>query len=190
MRAFLLLKEIISALQSSTRTHNHSHTSLSHNLTQILRFAVNYHFDELNNANWGKLCVNSCWLQAALPAHVVCFTDPQLSQAVGLLLVLVGTGWDNGLPAALGAGRVGARTEEQLVGVVSGNAVKELPQSLVALRSVTRPRAGRRLDAGGHVLRTQLLTRVVYVARLGGVQAAVDRRHFRLCRGNKTQMRG
>lgn len=109
--------------------------------------------------------------------------EPQLSEAVGLVLVFVGAGRHNGLPPALCAGRVGARTEEQLVGVVGGNAVKELPQRLVAFWSVTWPRASRRLDAGGDVLGAQLLTRLVYVTRLGGVQAAVHRRHFRLWEG-------
>lgn len=119
-----------------------------------------------------------------LPAHVVLFAVSQLSQAVRLVLFFVRAGWHNGLPAALGAGCVGAGTEQQLMGVVGGNAVKELPERLVALWSVTWPRAGRRLDAGRDVLRAQLLTRLIYVARLGGIQAAVHCRYLRLC-GNK-----
>lgn len=125
-----------------------------------------------------------------LPAHVVRFADAQLGQAVGLLLVLVGAGRHDGLPAALSAGRVGARAEEQLVGVVGRNPVEELPQSLVALGPVAGSRASRRLDAGRHVLGAKLLTRLVDVARLGGVQAAVDRRHLGLCEDNETGMRG
>lgn len=115
-----------------------------------------------------------------LPAHIVCLADPQLSQTVGLFLVFVGAGRHDGLPAALCAGRVGAGTEQQLVGVFRGDAVEELPQRLVALCSIARPRAGRRLDAGGDVLCTKLLTCVIYVTRLGSVQAAVHCRHFRL----------
>lgn len=129
-------------------------------------------FSESSDASEHGVCV--------LPAHVVGLAHPQLSQAVGLLLVFVGAGRYDGLPAALGAGGVGAGTEQQLVGVVGGDAVKELPQRLVALGSVARPRAGRRLDAGRHVLRAKLLTRLVDVAGLGGVQAAVHRRYFRL----------
>lgn len=115
-----------------------------------------------------------------LPAHVVGLADPQLSEAVGLLLVLVRAGRHDGLPAALCAGRVGAGAEQQLVGVVGRNAVEELPQRLVALRTVARPRAGGRLDAGRDVFRAKLLTRLIYVAGLGGIQAAVHRRDFRL----------
>lgn len=137
------------------------------------------------------LATGSMWDDMSnLPAHVVWFTDPQLGQAVGLFLVLIGAGRHNGLPAALCAGRVGAGTEQQLMGVVRGHTVKELPQSLVALRSVTGPRAGWRLDACRDVFRTELLTCLIYVARLGSIQAAVDRRHFRLYKESKTQMRG
>jgi len=115
-----------------------------------------------------------------LPANIVRFADPQLGQAVGLLLLLVGAGRHDGLAAALGAGRVGTGAEQQLVGVVGRDAVEELPQRLVALGPVARAGAGGRLDARRHVFRTQLLTRLVDVARLGGVQAAVHRRHFGL----------
>lgn len=76
------------------------------------------------------------------------------------------------------------------MGVVRRNPVEELPQSLVALGPVAGSRAGRRLDAGRHVLGAKLLTRLVDVARLGGVQAAVDRRHLGLCKDNETGMRG
>lgn len=132
-----------------------------------------------------KLSVKCSWQQAAcktlfLPAHVVRFADAQLSQAVGLVLVFVGAGRHNGLPAALCAGRVSAGTEQQLVGVVRGNTVKELPKRLVALWSVTWPRAGWRLDAARDVFRPKLLTRLIYVTRLGSIQAAVHRRYFRL----------
>lgn len=69
--------------------------------------------------------------------------------------------------------------------VVRGNAVKELPERLVALRPVAGSGASRRLDARGDVLRAGLLTRLVDVARLGGVQATVHRRHFGLCEERK-----
>lgn len=62
-----------------------------------------------------------------LPADIVRLADAQLGQAVGLLLVFVGAGWHDGLAAALGAGRVRAWAEEQLVGVVGWNAVEEFP---------------------------------------------------------------
>ncbi len=115
-----------------------------------------------------------------LPAHVVCFADPQLSEAVWLLLVFIGACWHDGLPAALCAGRVSAGTEQQLMGVVGGNAVKEFPQRLVALWSVAWPRAGGWLDAGRDILCTKLLTRLIYVTGLGSIQAAVHCCDFRL----------
>lgn len=74
------------------------------------------------------------WL---VPADVVSFTDPKLGQTVGFVLVVVRTGRYDGLSASLSTGRVRAGTEEQLVGVVGRNPIKELPQSFVTPGSVT-----------------------------------------------------
>lgn len=72
------------------------------------------------------------------------------------------------------------------MGVVGRNPVEKLSQCLVALGPVAGPRAGRGLDAGRHVLGAQLLARLVDVAGLGSIQAAVDRGHLRLCRVTET----
>lgn len=101
------------------------------------------------------------------PAHVA------QVQAVGLLLVLVGAGGDDGLSPALGARLVLAGAEEEAVGVLAGDAVEELAQSLVAFPAAA-VLGGRDLPAAcGDVARAQALAVVVQVAGFGRVQAVV-----------------
>jgi len=101
------------------------------------------------------------------PAHVA-----QI-QAVGLLLVLVGAGGDDGLPPALGASLVLAGAEEETVGVLAGDAVEELAQSLVAFPPAAVLGGRDLLAAGGDVAGAQALAVVVQVAGFGRVKAVV-----------------
>lgn len=93
-------------------------------------------------------------------------------QAVGLLLVLVGAGGDDGLPPALGTSLVLAGAEEEAVGVLAGDTVEELAQSLVAFPPAA-VLGGRDLAAGGDVARAQALAVVIQVAGFGRVEAVV-----------------
>lgn len=75
-------------------------------------------------------------IPAVEPAHVVSVADPHLRDAAGLFCTFIGATGYNGLPPTLCARRVRARTEEQLVRVVSRDAVEESAQSLVAFPPV------------------------------------------------------
>lgn len=108
-----------------------------------------------------------------LPAEVVGPAHVAQLQAVGLVLVLVGAGGDDGLPPALGASLVLAGAEEEAVGVLAGHAVEELAQGFVAFPPAAVLGGRDLLAAGGDVARAQALAVVVQVAGFGRVQAVV-----------------
>lgn len=72
------------------------------------------------------------------PADIVSIADLHLCKAVRFFCTFVGAAGYDSLPAPLGTGRVRAGAEEQLVGVVSRNSVKELAQSFVAFGAVAQ----------------------------------------------------
>lgn len=94
-------------------------------------------------------------------------------QAVGLLLLLVGTARQDGLPATLSTCLVLTGAEEHAVGVLAGHAVEELAQGLVALAAVAALRGRDLAVADGDVGGAKLLAVVIQVAGLGGIQAVV-----------------
>lgn len=77
------------------------------------------------------------------------------------------------MPPALGASLVLAGAEEEAVGVLTGDTVKELAQSLVALPAAAVLGGRDLLAARGDVARAQALAVVVQVAGFGRVQAVV-----------------
>lgn len=104
---------------------------------------------------------------------MVCTTQAAQVQAVGLLLFLIGTAGQDGLPATLSTCLVLTGAKEHAVGVLAGHTVKELAQGLVALAAVTAF-GGRDLAvADGDVGGAKLLAVVIQVAGLGGIQAVV-----------------
>lgn len=115
-----------------------------------------------------------------VPADVVGLAGGLQGETVGLLPVLIGADWYNGLAPALRAGRLIAGwtgTEQHPVAVLGRDLVEELPQGLVALTLVANLRSGDAAGAGTDVGRAVLLTRVVQVAGLGRVQTVVLPRH-------------
>lgn len=89
-----------------------------------------------------------------VPADVVGLAGGLQGETVGLLPVLIGADWYNGLAPALGAGRLIAGwtgTEQHPVAVLGWHLVKELPQGLVALALVADLRSGDTAGAGADV---------------------------------------
>lgn len=87
------------------------------------------------------------YISAVSPAHIVSIANPHLCDAAGFFCGLIrATGYD-GLPPPLCARCVHARTEEQLVRVVIGDAVEESTQGLVAFPPVAEARLRRRFNA-------------------------------------------
>ena len=104
-----------------------------------------------------------------LPAEGVLAAVLSELQAVGFDFVLEGAEGHDGLPPPFSTAQVLAGAEEQLVAVLAGHPIQELPQGLVAALTVTRfPFA-----ASGNVGGALFLTGVVEVAGLRCVQARV-----------------
>lgn len=115
------------------------------------------------------------------PAQLILGAVALQTQAVGLPrsflpphVLLVGTGRDDGFPAAFPAQRVGAGTEEQSEAVLFRHSLQETPQGFVTLLAVAVVLgAGGPLGAGDHVLRPQGAAFLVQTAVLGGFQTLV-----------------
>lgn len=107
-----------------------------------------------------------------LPADVICLAGVLQIQTVGLLPLLIRAHGHDGLPTPLCAGDVPAGAEQHPVAVFGRDLVEELAQGLVTLASVA-DFIGHAGGTGGDVRRPILLTGIVEVAGLGGVQAVV-----------------
>lgn len=97
-------------------------------------------------------------------------------QTIGLVLVLIGARWNDGLASALRAGRVlsrWTRTEKHAIAVLGWHLVEELAQGFVTLALVAHLSGGDPVGAWADVGRAVFLTRVVQVASLGCIQAVV-----------------
>lgn len=111
-----------------------------------------------------------------LQAEAVGLPHPLLPSPV----LLVGAGWDDGLPPPLPAQRVGARAEEQGEAVLLRHAFQEAAQGSVAFLPVAAAVGGRRpLGAGHHVIGPQgaaFLVQAAVLSRLQTLVLAVQRK--------------
>lgn len=125
------------------------------------------------------------------PTDVVSSAAPHLRQTAGFFWHLVRAARDDGLTSSLWARHIAAGTEEQLMRVFRGHAVKKSAQGLVAAGTVAQARFAWRLDTRWHIFSAQPLAQVVHVAGLGRIQAPVCRRKakIRVCKGLEREQR-
>lgn len=119
------------------------------------------------------------------PADVVGSAAPHLRQTTGFFWHLIWAARHDGLAPSLRACHIAAGTEEQLMRVFRGHAVKKSAQGLVAAGTIAQARFARRLDTRWHIFSAQPLAQVIHIAGFGRVQTPVCRRkaQIRVCKG-------
>lgn len=118
------------------------------------------------------------------PADVVSSAAPHLRQTAGFFWHLIWAARHDGLASSLRARHIAAGTEQQLMCVFRGHAVKKTTQGLVAAGTVAQTRFAWRLDTRWNIFSAQPLAQVVHIAGFGSVQAPVCCRkaQIRVCK--------
>lgn len=183
-RSFCLFNQVIVSLKMQSLKEKKSQTtSFSRGLLRIQ--GPTWLFNRVQ-VHWLFFSPTHVHLAHAYwPADVVGSAAPHLRQTAGFFWHLVRAARDDGLASSLRACHIAAGTEEQLMRVFRGHAVKKSAQGLVAAGTVAQARFAWRLDTCWHIFSAQPLAQVIHVASFGRIQAPVCRRKakIRVCKG-------